>query len=190
MKILTFISILLILAGCSTYKAYQKVAADPVVDAREAVLLKQKCLSVWPEKISPPVLIGTGIDSSAYNAWAAANNELLDMLLEKTAAYDSLALRDSVRIIKEFITKYRPPAVRVVDTVQVEVVSSEAVAALESQRQEIIGLRAENAKLTQDKEDAEARLKNTKAATGWVVAGGFLLSILTFIIGNISKNRT
>lgn len=189
------VCILLTLAGCSTYKSYQKVAADPVVDSREIILLEQKCRTVFPEKISPPVLSGSGVDSSDYLEVVTAYNELLDVLI-KIYESDTLAVAgicpplDSVRIIKRFLRSFRPPAIVRTDTVRTQVTSIEASATIERQRIEISTLRSENYSALENKDRAEKKLQKKNASMGWILGGGLLLAVIAFFSGRILNYKS
>lgn len=187
------------LTSCGTYRHYVGVAKDPVVDAREMVLLAQKYKSVFPETKSDPVLSGTGIDSSLYNEAINTQNLLIDELLAAYATLDSLSglgstksipcnsLVDSLRHIKGFLKKYKPPAIYIHDTLKVEVESSSAKATIQLQTLEITGLRAENAQLMKAKDNAESKLQKKNANMGWYYGGSLLAVIIAFVTGRFIR---
>lgn len=189
-----YLLIILLFTSCSTYKAYQKVAADPFVDARESVLLSQKCLTVYPFIRDSAKTVSSSVDSAAFNAMVDAYNELLDSLLAQYES-DELAFidtndvvkvskADSLRIIKRFIKGFRPPAIIKTEIKEVPVRNT----AWEAQRQsEIEACRAEKELLRQDFQKVSAKLQKRNAEKGWIIAGGLLLSILAYGSGRLTR---
>jgi len=87
-----YLPLLLIFVSCSTYKAYQKVAADPFVDQKESVLLSQKCLSQYPFKVDTAALLSSTVDSAAYTSMVASYDSILTGLIELYEADDTSAI--------------------------------------------------------------------------------------------------
>lgn len=189
-----YLLIILLFASCSTYKAYQKVAADPFVDAKESVLLSQKCLTVYPIIRDSAKTVLTEVDSTAYNAMIDAYNELLDSLISQFERQegeigfidtnDLLPKSDSLRIIKNFVRHYRPPAIVRTEVKEVLVRNT----AWEAQKQqEIEACRAEKELLRQDFQKVNTKLDKRNREKGWIIAGGLLLAILAFIAARIMR---
>ncbi len=191
-NLIIIVSMGLILTSCSTYRAYQKVAADPFVDARESILLSQKCLTVYPAIRDSVKVIHTGVDSSDYNAVNAAYNVLLDSLIahaEREAVPGSPIIvinrqLDSLRYVRNFLKIYKPAAIVKTEIREVPVRNTAWEA---KQQAEIEACRAENAQALMDKEKAEDKLQRKHSVQGWIIAAGLLLAILGFILGKITK---
>lgn len=189
-----YLLIALLFVSCSTYKAYQRVARDPFVDARESVLLSQKCLTVYPFIRDSAKTITVGVDSAAYNATIDAYNELLDSLISQYESQegelafidtnDAILKSDSLRIIKKFIKHYRPPAIVKTEIKEVPVRNT----AWERQKQgEIEACTAEKEAMRQDYQKVTRKLQKRNAEKGWFIAGGLALAVIAFGVGKFSR---
>jgi hypothetical protein len=192
-----YLAIVMLLASCSTYKAYQKVAADPFVDARESVLLAQKCLAVYPFKSDSVRVVRVGDDSAAYQATIDGLISTIDQL---SAALDSAGTevgfidtndvsapvmpRDSLRIIRQFLKSYRiPPVVRTIEK-EVPVTDARREALNHAQ---LVACQAEQAKAVAAAEKASRKLQKKNATMGWVIAGGLEFGLIGFGLGRLKR---
>lgn len=197
MKYLVF---LLLFASCTTYKAYQKVAADPFVDAREGVLLSQKCLATYPLKLDTPRVKSVTDDSAAYQATIDGLLMMIDTLAAALDQQDrelsfidtndfgpppcKIRPQDSLRIIKNFLKFYRvPPVIRVVEK-EVPTLDTKT---MEISQANIRACTAENARLQGELDKATARLTKKNAATGWIVGVGLLAVIVAYGAGRLGR---
>lgn len=200
-----YLIIILLFSSCSilkdsrTYKAYQRVAADPFVDQRESVLLSQKCLTVYPFIRDTPRIVSVGVDSLEYEAAVKSYNELLDSMIVLYERMDQLAVidttatlpvnyvtrpQDSLRVIRNFLRLYKPPRIVRTEVKEVPIINT----AWEAQKQiELEACRAEKAQLYQDNQKIATKLQNRNASRGWILGGGLLLAILSFFAGKIIR---
>ncbi len=191
-----YLIIILLFTSCSTYRAYQKVAADPFVDARESVLLAQKCLAVYPFKTDSVRLVSVKDDSSAYQATI---DGLLMMIDTLTAQIDTevgfidtndqvqpckIRRTDSLRIIRNFVKSYRVPPIIRTEIKEIPTLDTKAVAIIQAQ---LNGCISENNKLAASKETVDKKLQNKQAQTGWILGGGLLLIVLAYGAGKLGK---
>lgn len=191
-----YILIIVLLASCSTYKAYQKVARDPFVDARESVLLSQKCLTAYPFIRDSAKTVSSSVDSSAYNTMVEAYNLLLDSLIVQyesgegeqafidTSDVVKVSKADSLRIIKRFLRSYRPAPIIKTEVKEVPVRNT----AWEAQRQaEIEACRGEKELFRQDYQKVVSKLQKRNTEKGWLIAGGLLLAIIAYGSGRLTR---
>jgi hypothetical protein len=197
-----YLAIILLFASCSTYKAYQKVAADPFVDAKESVLLAQKCLAVYPFKSSDSAkIVKVSDDSAAYDATIRALLGIIDTLtaqlepgevgfIDTNDIYGPdlrsprVRQQDSLRILRRFIKNYRlPPVIRTVEK-EVPVVDGPKMALMQSN---LIACQADNAKLLESEVKATDKLGKKQQREGWIIAGGLLLAVIAYGTGRLTR---
>jgi hypothetical protein len=185
------IILVLVSASCgTTYKAYQRVAADPFVDEREGVLLSQKCLTVYPPVSGTPVTVKVGVDSADYEATVAAYNELIaqltgdDAILVDTSA---LCLRcwtaaDQAALAR--LKALKPKPITVTVEREVPVLNKALVDQYETR---VRVATAEKAKLQDQLDEAVNKARSARGTAGWLVGGGLGLAIIAFLMGRLTR---
>lgn len=198
-----YLIIIWILSSCATlknnreYKAYQRVAGDAFVDQREGVLLSQKCLTVYPAIRDTPRVVSGGVDSAEYNATTQAYNELIDSMIVLYDRMDGMVIldstatlpvdyiirpQDSLRILRNFLRIYRPPPIVQYKVTEVPTINT----AWQAMKQtEIEHCRAEKATLQMNNDILSAKLQKKNSKTGWIIAIGLMLAVVSFFVGKI-----
>lgn len=205
-----YILIILLFSSCAALKnakdlkAYKRVAADPFVDAKESVLLAQKCLSVYPFKSSDSSkIVKVSDDSTAYEATIQGLMAVIDTLVAQMEREDTETgfldtndvvgsdtrfpnqkRRDSLRIIRNFIRTYQPaPVIRTVEK-ETPIIDGPRMALMQSQ---IVACQANNARLLESEAKAVEKLSNKREREGWLIAGGLFLAAITYGVGRLTR---
>jgi hypothetical protein len=175
-----YLILMLLVIGCSPLRHYVKVANDPFRNSAERALLAKAAAEENLLTYSDtPRIVTSGTDSTDYNAVVDAYNELLDSLLAQQPldtsfiidtsrpVYTGVSKRDSLKIIKNFLRVYHPPAV--VKTIVTEKKVHDPAAELVLQNR-VEACRTENDNYVKKIAAAELKLKNRTTVMWWLIA--------------------
>ena len=183
---------LALLVGCSFFRHYTKVVNDPFRNEAERSLLSRACVQEFPAVQDTPRIIFSGVDSSDYLAVAEAYNALVDTLINREErglpsrgaqevpielANQHNVYLDSLKIVRNTLRNYHPPAIIKTEIKQVKVTD---VAAVSLKQSEVNACRYENEQLTKDAHDAKTKLGNRTTTMYWL-----LFVCLILLIGNV-----
>lgn len=165
-----YLFILFLFCACNPLRHYTKVATDPFRNSKERELLSRACIQEFPAVRDTPKVVYTGIDSSDYLAVNEAYLKLLDSLIAMSndTAFTATGTDnrpvlaywfDSIRVVRNFLRTYKPPAV--IKTVVKEVPVRNT--AIEHQLQTSIDYaRSENQGLVKQRDEAVDKKKKAK----------------------------
>jgi hypothetical protein len=163
--------IILLFCSCHPLRHYRHVALDDFRNAAERNLLAKAANEEFPQIRDTPKVIFTGIDSTQYNAVNHAYNVLLDSLIAAYSRDTAGVLTaptgtiDSLRIVRNFLRVYKPPAVIKTEVKEILVRNT----AIENQLQTAIdNCRDEAERLADTAEVAKDRQAKTRQTNIWL----------------------
>lgn len=178
---------------------YKFVLTDPAPSEKERVTLRDAYRRQFPKYLDTAVIIKTQIDSAAYLNSVNTQNQLLDEVIKAYGQIDSLLAKDSTtgvrlciysrsdsaRIVKHFLSSYKPPPVIVYTEKEVPYKDDGDLA---KAYQEIHELQRENDGLKIQRDAAIDNRKKAKTNLTWlyIVAGLLLAGNVYQLVG---KNK-
>jgi hypothetical protein len=162
-----YLIIILLFASCNPLRHYNKVALDKFRNNAERALLAKAAHEEFPAIKDSVRIVSTGVDSSDFNAVNMAYMTLLDSMIAHAEREDTategvrpyFAPVDSLRVIKNFVRVYRPPAIIKTEVKEVRVSDTFKEALLQSQidncRRDNDFLMTETAQLREKRDDTK-----------------------------------
>jgi len=177
-------------------KAYRKVQEDQFVDSREKKILLDKTILLYPDLRDTAKIVHTHIDSAEYNATIAAYLDVINQLTINDTAEENYMIgdsiqviyrvskKDSLRIISTFLKNFHPPAIKQIITKETPTTDGRK---LEHVRDMLNACEGMNAFLNNENDTIQKKLSKRNQKTGWWIASGLGLAIMSFFAGRVLK---
>jgi ASC-1-like (ASCH) protein len=176
-----YLLIILLFASCNPLRHYQKVALDPFRNNAERALLAKAAHEEFPAIKDSVRVVSTGVDSSDFNAVNMAYMTLLDSMIAHAEREDTVRTpinnsyerslyrqvfpTDSLRIIRNFVRVYKPPAIVKTEVKEVRVSDTFKEALLQTQ---IDNCRTDNAWLVSEVAKAKENFDDKRRTNIWL----------------------
>lgn len=205
MNRIIIISILtIILFGCVTdKKAYKRVQQDTDISTKEKQIILEKAILLAPDLKDTPILKSTVIDSAEYNATINAYLDVITQLNKQLEYHQDddvwfvpegttdsfrvqyrVSKKDSLRIIKNFLLYFKPPAIKEIITKEIPTTDGKRLAQIQLL---LNNCEASNIRLVNDQGALKQKLEKRNKRTGWFIAGGIAALVIAFITGWVTK---